>query len=188
MCAFVLVAEDDVKQAEGIRLYLERDGHTVAVVHDGRRAIEEARRRSPDLLVLDLMMPEADGLEVTRVLRAESDLPILMLTARWTEDDLLRGLDGGADDYLTKPFHTEELLARLDVVVGSVHSGLNDEGPRMTRRMLTAVANPHLDILGHCTGRMVSSRPAGVTGPGDRGHRGRTRAESTFDAAAVFAA
>ncbi|MEU8189476.1 PHP domain-containing protein, partial [Micromonospora carbonacea] len=82
----------------------------------------------------------------------------------------------------------EELLSRLDVVVGSVHSGLNDERGRMTRRMLTAIANPHLDILGHCTGRMVSSRPAGVRGPGDRAHRPRTRAESDFDADAVFAA
>ncbi len=82
----------------------------------------------------------------------------------------------------------DDLLARLDVVVGSVHSGLKDERSKMTRRMLKAVANPHLDILGHVTGRMVSSRPAGVTGPGDRGHRARTRAESDFDADAVFAA
>ncbi|HEX2773382.1 MAG TPA: PHP domain-containing protein, partial [Micromonosporaceae bacterium] len=76
----------------------------------------------------------------------------------------------------------------LDMVVGSVHSGLNDERGRMTRRMVTAIANPHLDILGHCTGRMVSNRPAGVTGPGDRGHRARTRPPSDFDADAVFAA
>ena len=79
---------------------------------------------------------------------------------------------------------TDELLARLDVVVGSVHSGLRDDSDVMTRRMLAAVRNPHLDILGHCTGRKVAA-----AGAGDRGHRaGRTRPESTFDAAAVFAA
>ncbi|HEU5108409.1 MAG TPA: PHP domain-containing protein, partial [Micromonosporaceae bacterium] len=83
----------------------------------------------------------------------------------------------------------DDLLARLDVVVGSVHSGLRDEGARMTRRMLTAIANPHLDILGHCTGRKVSAANVGLTGDGDRGHRaGRTRPPSDFDAAAVFAA
>jgi putative hydrolase len=83
----------------------------------------------------------------------------------------------------------DELLARLDVVVGSVHSGLRDDSARMTRRMLTAVANPHLDILGHCTGRKVAASAAGLAGGGDRGHRaGRTRPPSDFDAAAVFAA
>jgi len=82
----------------------------------------------------------------------------------------------------------EELLARLDLVVGSVHSNLRDPQARMTRRMLAAVANPHLDILGHCTGRMVAARPPGVTGVGDKGHRPRTRPPSEFDAEAVFAA
>ncbi|WP_367043992.1 response regulator transcription factor [Streptomyces sp. Je 1-332] len=119
MCAFVLVAEDDEKQAELVRRYLEREGHTVAVVHDGRAAIDEVRRRPPDLLVLDVMMPRVDGLGVTRVLRGGnaggpvSGIPILMLTARTTEDDLLLGLDLGADDYLTKPYSPRELMARV---------------------------------------------------------------------------
>jgi DNA-binding response OmpR family regulator len=113
MCAQVLVAEDDEKQAELVRRYLEREGHTVTVVHDGRAAIEQARLTNPDLLVLDVMMPKADGLDVTRILRRETDVPIIMLTARSTEDDLLLGLDLGADDYMTKPYSPRELMARI---------------------------------------------------------------------------
>jgi DNA-binding response OmpR family regulator len=113
MTARILVAEDDRKQAELLRRYLERDGYSVVVVHDGRAAIDEARRRQPDLLVLDVMMPKVDGLDVCRVLRAESDVPIVLLTARSTEDDLLLGLDLGADDYVTKPYSPRELTARV---------------------------------------------------------------------------
>ncbi|AWS40761.1 response regulator transcription factor [Streptosporangium sp. 'caverna'] len=113
MCAYVLVAEDDLKQAELVRRYLEREGHTVVAVHDGRSALDAVRRRLPDLLVLDVMMPKVDGLDVCRILRAESDLPMLMLTARTTEDDLLLGLDLGADDYMTKPYSPRELMARV---------------------------------------------------------------------------
>ncbi|MBM9504505.1 response regulator transcription factor [Actinacidiphila acididurans] len=116
MCAHVVVAEDDPKQAELIRRYLEHEGHRVAVVHDGRAALEEARAHRPDLMVLDVMMPRMDGLDVCRVLRADSalaELPVLMLTARSTEDDLLLGLDLGADDYMTKPYSPRELMARV---------------------------------------------------------------------------
>src|SRR5262245_50343461 len=113
VAARVLVAEDDPKQAHLIRSYLERDGYAVAVVHDGRAAIEQARQRRPDLLILDVMMPRVDGLDVCRVLRTESRVPILMLTARSTEDDLLLGLDLGADDFMTKPYSPRELVARV---------------------------------------------------------------------------
>jgi len=113
MPAHILIAEDDAKQAELVRRYLEHDHHTVTVVGDGRSAIDEARRLRPDLLVLDIMLPLVDGLDVARVLRSESELPILMLTARSTEDDLLLGLDLGADDYMTKPFSPRELAARV---------------------------------------------------------------------------
>jgi DNA-binding response OmpR family regulator len=117
MPARILVAEDDLKQAELIRRYLEREGHLTVVVHDGRAAIDEARRRSPDLLVLDVMMPKVDGLDVCRVLRADDQVPIIMLTARSTDDDLLLGLDLGADDYLTKPYNPRELVARVRTVL-----------------------------------------------------------------------
>ncbi|MDN3357292.1 response regulator transcription factor [Actinomadura sp. DC4] len=113
MCAQIVIAEDDVKQAELVRRYLERDRHSVVVVHDGRAAIDAVRRRETDLLVLDVMLPRVDGLEVCRTLREESDVAVLMLTARSTEDDLLLGLDLGADDYMTKPFSPRELTARV---------------------------------------------------------------------------
>lgn len=113
MSARILVAEDDTKQAQLVRLYLEHEGHTVTVVHDGRAALEELRRDPPHLLVLDVLMPKVDGLDVCRILRRESDLPVLMLTARCTEDDLLLGLDLGADDYMAKPYSPRELVARV---------------------------------------------------------------------------
>ncbi|WP_331254490.1 response regulator transcription factor, partial [Streptomyces halstedii] len=114
MCANVIVAEDDAKQAELVRRYLEREGHAVTVVADGLAALEQARQGEPDLLVLDVMMPRADGLDVVRVLRSEGrELAVLMLTARSTEDDLLLGLDLGADDYVTKPYSPRELMARV---------------------------------------------------------------------------
>jgi DNA-binding response OmpR family regulator len=113
MMARILVAEDDRKQAQLLRRYLELEGHAVLVVQDGRVAIEQARRRRPDLLLLDVMMPKVDGLDVCRVLRAEMDTPILLLTARSAEDDVLLGLDLGADDYVTKPYRPRELVARV---------------------------------------------------------------------------
>jgi DNA-binding response OmpR family regulator len=109
----VLVAEDDPMQARLIRVYLEQQGHTVVVVGDGRAALEAVRTRRPDLLVLDVMMPGVDGLDVCRIVRAESRIPILLLTARSTEEDQLLGLDLGADDYLTKPYSPRVLTARV---------------------------------------------------------------------------
>jgi DNA-binding response OmpR family regulator len=109
----ILVAEDDPKQANLVRLYLERDGHDVLLVGDGRAALDQCRARRPDLVILDVMMPVLGGLDVCRILRAESDVPLLLLTARTTEDDILLGLDIGADDYLTKPYSPRELAARV---------------------------------------------------------------------------
>jgi DNA-binding response OmpR family regulator len=117
MPAQILIAEDDRKQAEILRRYLEREGHQTAVVHDGQAAIDEIRRRSLDLLLLDLMMPRRDGLDVCRVVRTERATPIVMLTARASEDDLLQGLDLGADDYITKPYSPRELMARVRAVL-----------------------------------------------------------------------
>jgi DNA-binding response OmpR family regulator len=109
----IIVAEDDPRQARILSLYLEREGHSVVVSENGLRAVEEFRRRQPDLLVLDVMMPGLDGHDVCRIVRAESDVPILMLTARSSEDDLLVGLDLGADDYVTKPYRPREVMARV---------------------------------------------------------------------------
>jgi DNA-binding response OmpR family regulator len=124
--ARLLVAEDDRKQAELIRRYLEREGHSVVVVHDGRAAIDEARRRKPDLAVLDVMMPNVDGLDACRVLRADGNMPIILLTARSTEEDILLGLDLGADDYVTKPFSPRELVARVRTVLRRARPDIAD--------------------------------------------------------------
>ncbi len=123
----MLVAEDDPKQAELIRRYLEHDNHAVTVVHDGRSAIDEVRRRRPDLAVLDIMMPKIDGLDVCRVVRAESEVPIVLLTARTTEDDVLLGFDLGADDYITKPYSPRQLAARVRAILRRSGTGARRE-------------------------------------------------------------
>jgi DNA-binding response OmpR family regulator len=115
-----LIAEDDVLQAELLRRYLELDGHVGTVVHNGRSVIDAARRDRPDLVVLDVMLPQVDGITVCRTLRAESGVAVLMLTARVGEADLLRGLDSGADDYLTKPYSPRELVARVRTLLRRV--------------------------------------------------------------------
>jgi DNA-binding response OmpR family regulator len=120
MGAQILLAEDDPNQAELVRRYLEHDGHSVLVVHDGRAAVDEARRRSPDLLILDVMMPKIDGLDVCRILRQESDVAIMLLTARSVEDDILLGFDLGADDYITKPYRPRQMVARVRTLLRRV--------------------------------------------------------------------
>ncbi|MDP2663380.1 MAG: response regulator transcription factor [Dehalococcoidia bacterium] len=113
----VLIIEDDRKTSHLVEVYLQRDGYRVATAYDGKEALDLARRTRPDLVILDLMLPEIDGLEVCRLLRAESKVPIIMLTARTSEDDRLAGLDIGADDYVTKPFSPRELVARVRAVL-----------------------------------------------------------------------
>ncbi|GAA1641234.1 response regulator transcription factor [Catellatospora bangladeshensis] len=123
MNARVLIAEDDPKQAHLLRVYLEREGHSVQVVGDGLTALERCRAYRPDLLVLDVMMPTLSGLDVCRILRAESDVGILLLTARSTENDILAGLDLGADDYVTKPFSPRQLAARVRALLRRTRPG-----------------------------------------------------------------
>ena len=117
MSAHVLVAEDDRKHADILRRYLESAGYRTTVAHDGPTALDGARRLQPDLLLLDVMMPGMDGLDLCEVLRRESSVPVLMLTARAGEDDVLLGLSRGADDYLTKPYRPRELLARIQALL-----------------------------------------------------------------------
>ncbi|MFC1986231.1 response regulator transcription factor [Chloroflexota bacterium] len=113
----VLVVDDDIKTVELVKLYLNRDGYRVLTAYDGVEALHLARESHPDLIVLDLMLPGIDGLEVCRTLRDESDVPIIMLTARTTDEDKLTGLGLGADDYVTKPFSPRELAARVRAVL-----------------------------------------------------------------------
>lgn len=113
MPATILVVEDEPSLQETLVYNLEKQGYSVEAAGDGRIALEAARRLKPDLIVLDIMLPELDGFEVTKILRREMTVPILMLTARDEEIDRVVGLEVGADDYLTKPFSMRELLARV---------------------------------------------------------------------------
>ncbi|MCX5233347.1 response regulator transcription factor [Streptomyces sp. NBC_00233] len=140
MSTRILVAEDDEMQARLIRVYLEREGHTVQTVHDGRTALERARTGWPELIVLDVMMPEISGLDVCRILRAEaSRTPVLMLTAQSTENDLLLGLDLGADDYLTKPYSPRELTARIRALLRRTQQ------PAAAKPTVLTVGGLHID-------------------------------------------
>jgi DNA-binding response OmpR family regulator len=113
----VLIVDDDPKVCETVDRYLTHAGFVTASALDGRRALEAARAFVPDLIVLDVMLPEVDGLEICRSLRATSKIPIIMLTARSTEREKLAGLTLGADDYVTKPFSPRELVARVEAVL-----------------------------------------------------------------------
>jgi DNA-binding response OmpR family regulator len=113
----VLVIDDDRNIVQLVRMYLEKDGYQVAVGYDGDEALDVARSFKPDLVVLDIMLPGLDGHEVAKRLRWDSDVPVIMLTARTAENDKLVGLDLGADDYVTKPFSPRELLARIRAVL-----------------------------------------------------------------------
>jgi DNA-binding response OmpR family regulator len=109
----ILVVEDEPALRDTLAYNLKKDGFTVEAVGDGRLALESARKLNPDLIILDIMLPELDGFEVARILRREMIVPILMLTARDDEIDRVVGLEVGADDYLTKPFSMRELMARV---------------------------------------------------------------------------
>ena len=116
----VLVVEDDAAIREALTYNLSREGYEVESVGDGAAALTAARTHTPDVLILDLMLPDMDGFEVTRALRKDNNVPILMLTARDDEIDRVLGLEMGADDYLTKPFSMRELLARVKAMLRRV--------------------------------------------------------------------
>ncbi|MCU0492271.1 MAG: response regulator transcription factor [Chloroflexaceae bacterium] len=115
--ATILLVEDDSTLSETLRYNLEREGYNVVTASDGVQGLELARRERPDLLVLDIMLPRLDGFSVCRILRQESDVPIIMLTARQDEVDRIAGLELGADDYVSKPFSLGELLARVRAIM-----------------------------------------------------------------------
>ena len=113
----ILVVEDEASIAEVVSLYLKRAGYEVQVASDGKQAMTLFERMSPDFVVLDLMLPEVDGLSLTRWLRDRSNVPIIMLTARREEIDRIAGLEMGADDYVVKPFSPQELVSRVRAVM-----------------------------------------------------------------------
>lgn len=124
MAQKILIVDDERKIAQGLQSYFRQAGYATLVAYDGRQALDLAQRERPDLIVLDLMLPEIDGLEVCRRLRRESAVPIIMLTARVEETDTLIGLELGADDYITKPFSPREVVARARAVLRRVNGSL----------------------------------------------------------------
>ena len=111
--ARILVVEDEESLADSVRYNLEREGFSVSIAGDGRRALERFRTQAPALVILDLMLPEMSGLDVCRTIRSESDVPIIVVTAKDSEADTVSGLELGADDYVTKPFSMRELVSRV---------------------------------------------------------------------------
>nr|WP_198029156.1 response regulator transcription factor [Actinoplanes sp. N902-109] len=160
--AHVLVAEDDRTHAEILRRYLESAGFRVTVAHDGVTALDRGRRLDPDLLLLDVMMPGMDGWQLCEVFRRESSAPVLMLTARSGEEDLVRGLELGADDYLTKPYRPRELLARIRTLLRRFERSQHHPAPSeilrvgplavdLVRREVTRTAPDGVDQRIDCT-------------------------------------
>ncbi|MCB9099140.1 MAG: response regulator transcription factor [Anaerolineales bacterium] len=137
----ILVVDDETKIVRLARDYLEHAGFTVVTTATGRDALAAARQARPDLIVLDLGLPDLDGLDVTRTLRKESNVPIIMLTARGDESDKLVGLELGADDYLTKPFSPKELVARVRAVLRRTETAQSSPGQEIIR-----VAELSLDL------------------------------------------
>ena len=116
----VLIIEDDTRIANWVKVYFERAGFSAEVAHDGESGLELARDLAPNLVILDLMLPRLDGVELCRVLRRESDVPVIMLTAREAPAERITGLDSGADDYVVKPFDPDELIARAHALLRRV--------------------------------------------------------------------
>jgi DNA-binding response OmpR family regulator len=151
----ILVVDDEPRIAQLARDYLEHAGFTVRVAATGEAALQSVRRDRPDLVVLDLGLPGLDGLDVTRAIRRESNLPVIMLTARDDELDKLVGLELGADDYLTKPFSPRELVARVRAVLRRVDAGTDRGTDDMIRagdltmdvpRMRTELGGRSIDL------------------------------------------
>jgi two-component system alkaline phosphatase synthesis response regulator PhoP len=138
----ILVVDDEPKIVKQARDYLEKGGFRVVGAGDGKTALAVARHERPDLVVLDLNLPGMDGLDVCRALRRESDVPIIMLTARVDETDRLIGLELGADDYITKPFSPRELVARVRAVLRRVQGGVRTPG-------LVRAGDLEIDLNGH---------------------------------------
>lgn len=126
----ILIVEDDIKTANLLRLYLRQAGYKAETANDGYSGLDMARRIQPDLVILDLMLPNLDGLDICRLIRLESSVPIIILTAKSTEDDVLRGLELGADDYIAKPFSPREVVARVKTVLRRMQDSTGSSGQK----------------------------------------------------------
>jgi DNA-binding response OmpR family regulator len=133
----ILVVEDEPTLSATLKYNLERDGYTVWAAADGEAGLASARKNRPDLIVLDIMLPGLDGLEVCRILRKEMSVPVLMLTAKSEEIDKVVGLEIGADDYVTKPFSTRELLARIKALLRRAETHPDDRNETLSSGPIT---------------------------------------------------
>lgn len=138
----ILVVEDEQSLAEGLAFLLRSEGYSVLLAADGEEAIDIALEESPDLILLDLMLPKKSGIEVCKAVRKTSNVPIIMLTAKDTEMDKVLGLEIGADDYVTKPYSSRELIARVRAILRRGEVGQGDQG-------ILAVGSVRLDIERH---------------------------------------
>lgn len=120
MSQTILIIEDDRRIANWLKIYFERAGFSAEVAYDGQTGLSAARGLAPDLIILDLMLPRLDGISLCNTLRGESDVPIIMLTAKETHRDRIKGLESGADDYIVKPFNPDEVVARAKAVLRRV--------------------------------------------------------------------
>lgn len=149
MAETILIADDEPGIRDLARLYLEKEGFRVQTAENGAQAVAQVRQNPPALLVLDLMMPEMDGWEVCRRIRAEGDLPILMLTARDQDIDKIVALEMGADDYLTKPFNPRELVARVRAILRRVGGNRSSgDRPRQVGRVTIDPASREVSVDG----------------------------------------
>lgn len=144
----VLIVDDERKLVHGLAGYFRQAGFETLTAYDGRSALELAQRDSPDLIVLDLMLPELDGMEVCRQLRRTSAVPIIMLTARVEEADMLRGLELGADDYITKPFSPREVVARARAVLRRAGAAPASAVPLRGGNLTLDINRRHLQVGG----------------------------------------
>ena len=127
----VLVVDDDPNICEVLRMYLENEGYSVILSYDGEEALVKFNALKPDIILLDIMMPVLDGLEVCKQVRKISDIPIIMLTAKDSDDDRILGLEIGADDYISKPFNTREVVARVKAVLRRTNASMNSQNKQV---------------------------------------------------------
>jgi DNA-binding response OmpR family regulator len=147
MSRTVLIVEDDHRIADWVQIYFERAGFSAEIARDGETGLQMERSLAPDLIVLDLMLPRIDGMSLCQMLRRESDVPIIMLTARGSQLDRVNGLESGADDYIVKPFDPEELVARAKAVLRRYNGRVQQT---LTRGILTLDERTHQVTLdGH---------------------------------------
>ena len=146
----ILIVDDDANICELLRLYLEKDGFDTVVANDGEQAVEYASKYSPDLILLDIMLPKLDGWQVCREIRKTSETPIIMLTAKGETFDKILGLELGADDYVSKPFNTKEVIARIKAVLRRTND--SDKGAQISEvrydKLRINLTNYELEVNG----------------------------------------